>query len=217
MKLLVLFSDTIFEIAYCLSRWSWISKHLFFWYVFWLWVSKFSVSGEHFQQRAVKNEMFVSRRFFWKMTNFEKQFFGFWVWSRKFLTFGIKLLHGFKKWNSSDHRIFRGKECINENLNTWFFPEFERKTAPSSVNFFWRSVKRQSMTAEELLEEKVKNEISFDSLCHKFLAWVSFLLSTCPREPFEEENVSINYFPPTCFRGGNFSDFWGSFFGKAAN
>ena len=112
--------------------------------------------------------------------------------------------------------FFRGKECINENLNTWFFPDFERKTAPSSVNFFWRSVKRQSMTAEELLEEKVKNEINFDNLCHKFLAWVSFLLSTCPRETFEEQNVSINYFSPTFFGEGNFSDFWGSFFGKAA-
>ena len=47
--------------------------------------------------------------------------------------------------------FFPGKECINKNFNSWFFPEFERKTAPISVNFFWRSVKRQSMTAEELL------------------------------------------------------------------
>ena len=45
---------------------------------------------------------------------------------------------------------------------------------------------------------------------------MSFLLSTCPREPFEEQNVSINYFSPTFFGEGNFSDFWGSFFGKAA-
>ena len=112
--------------------------------------------------------------------------------------------------------FFRGKECIKENLNSWFFPEFERKTAPISVNFFWRSVKRQFMTAEELLEEKVKIEISFDNLCHNFLAWVSFLLSTCPGEPFEEEIVSINFFSPTFFRAGNFSDFSGSFFGKAA-
>ena len=112
--------------------------------------------------------------------------------------------------------FFRGKECIKENLNTLFFPEFERKTAPISVNFFWRSVKRQSMTAEELLEEKVKVEINFDSLCHKFLTWVSFLLSTSPGEPFEEEIVSINYFSPTFFRAGIFSEFWGSFFSKAA-
>ena len=112
--------------------------------------------------------------------------------------------------------FFRGKEFINENLNTWSFLETERKTAPISVNFFWRSVKRQSVTAEELLEEKVKIEINFDSLCHKFLAWVSFLLSTFPGEPFEEEIVSINYFSPTFFRAGIFPDFWGSFIGKAA-
>ena len=104
--------------------------------------------------------------------------------------------------------FFRGKECINENLNTWFFPEFERKTAPRSVNFFWQSVKRQSMTAGELSEEKIKIDINFDNLCHKFLTWVSFLLSTCPRELFEEENVSINCFSITFFRAGIFFDFW---------
>ena len=112
--------------------------------------------------------------------------------------------------------FFRGKEFINENLNTWSLPETERKTVPISVNFFWRSVKRQSMTAEEVLEEKVKIELNFDSPCHKFLAWVSFLLSTCPGEHFEEEIVSINYFSPSFFRAGNLSQFWGSFFGKAA-
>ena len=119
-------------------------------------------------------------------------FFCFWVWSRKFLTFVTKLLHGFENWSSTDHRIFSRKKFINGNINTWSFPEIERKTAPISVNFFWRSVKRQSMTAEELLEQKVKIEINFDSLGHKFLAWVSFLLSTCPGEPFEEEIVSMN-------------------------
>ena len=100
--------------------------------------------------------------------------------------------------------FFRGKEFINENLNTWSFLETERQTAPISVNFFWRSVKRQSVTAEELLEEKIKIEINFDSLCHKLLAWVSFLLSTFPGEPFEEAIVSINYFSPTFFEQETF-------------
>ena len=100
--------------------------------------------------------------------------------------------------------FFRGKECIKENLNTWFFPKFKRKTAPISVNFFCRSAKGQSMTAEELLEEKVKVEINFDRLCLKFLTWVSFLHSTSPGEPFEEEIVSINYFSPFFFEQETF-------------
>ena len=111
--------------------------------------------------------------------------------------------------------FFRGKECIKENLNTWFFPKFKRKTAPISVNFFCRSAKGQSMTAEELLEEKVKVEINFDRLCLKFLTWVSFLHSTSPGEPFEEEIVSINYFSPF-FSSRKLFRFLGKFFGKAA-
>ena len=111
--------------------------------------------------------------------------------------------------------FFRGKAFIHENLNTWSFPETVRRTALISMIFFWRSVKRQSMTAEEVLEEKVKIEINFDSLCHKFLAWMFFAFYVS-RGTFEEEIVSINSFSPTFFRAGNFSDFWGSFFGKAA-
>ena len=80
------------------------------------------------------------------------------------------------------------------------------------VNFFWRFLKRQPMTAEELLEEKVKVEINFDSLCHKFLTWVSFLLSTSPGETFEEQIVSINYFSPTFFSSRNLFRLLGKFF-----
>ena len=139
------------------------------------------------------------------MTSFEKLFFfvsefdreNFWLLAWNFymvLKTEVQVTTGF----------FRGKECIKENITTWFFPKFERKTAPISVNFFWRSVKRQSMTAAELLEEKVKVEINFDSLCHKFLTWVSFLLSTSPGEPFEEEIVSINSFLPLFFEQETF-------------
>ena len=155
--------------------------------------------------------------FFEEMTSFEKIFFLFLSLIAKISDFWHETFAWFYKlkfkWTQD---FFRGKECTKENLNTWFFPKLEGKTAPMLVNFFWRFLKRQSMTAEELLEEKVKVEINFDSLCHKFLTWVSFLLSTSPGEPFEEEIVSINYFSPTFFRAGNFSDFWGSFFGKAA-
>ena len=70
----------------------------------------FSISEEHFCERAVKNVIFVSRRLFWRDDKiWELVFFGFWVWSRKFLTFGRKLLHGFKNWSSSDHRVFSRK------------------------------------------------------------------------------------------------------------
>ena len=100
--------------------------------------------------------------------------------------------------------FFPGEECNNENFNSWIFPEFERKTAPISLNFFWPSVRRQSVTAGELLEEKVKIEIKFDRLCLKFLAWVSFMLSTCPGEPFDEEIVSINSFLPLFFEQETF-------------
>ena len=112
----------------------------------------FSISGEHFCERAVKNVIFVSRRLFWRddkiwelvflVSEFDRE--NFWLLAENFCMFlktEVQVTTGF----------FRGKECINENFNTWFFPEFERKTAPISVNFFWRSVKRQSMTAEELL------------------------------------------------------------------
>ena len=172
--------------AFCRDE-SWISKHFF---LIWFWtfsVDFFSVSGEHFCERAFKNVIFVSRRFFWRDDKFwEIVFFvsefdreNFWLLAWNFcmvLKTEVQVTTG----------IFRGKECTKDNLNTWFFPKLERKTAPMSVNCFWRFLKRQSMTAEELLEEKVKVEINFDSLCHKFLTWVSFLLSTSPGEPFEE-------------------------------
>ena len=217
MKLLVLFFDTIFEIASFLPRWKLDQYTLFLICFRTLSVNFFSVSAEHFCERAVKNVIFVSRRFLWRDDKFwEILFFvsefdreNFWPLAWKFcmvLKTEVQVTTGF----------FRGKKFIHENLNTWSFPETERKTALISMIFFWRSVKRQSMTAEEVLEEKVKIEINFDSLCHKFLAWMSFLLSTCPGEHLEEEIVSINYFSPTFFRAGNFSDFWGSFFGKAA-
>ena len=169
-----------------------ISKYLFFRYVFGTCVKFFlfwwAILGEGCQKSNICLQMIFLKR--WQVSR--NSFFLFLSLIAKILTFGIKLCMLLKTEFQVITRFFRGKECINENLNTWFLPEIERKTAPSSLNFFWRSVKRQSMTAEELLEKKVKFETNFDSLCHKFLAWVSFLLSTCPGEPFEEENASIN-------------------------
>ena len=84
----------------------------------------------------------VLRKSFFLFSEFDRE--NFWLLAENFcmvLKIEVQVTTGF----------FRGKECINENFNTWFSPEFERKTAPTSVNFFWRSVKRQSMTAEELL------------------------------------------------------------------
>ena len=155
--------------------------------------------------------------FFEEMTSFEKNFFFVSEIDREsFCLLAWNFCMVLKTEVQVTTGFFRGKVFIHENLNTWSFPETERKTALISMTFLWRSVKRQSLTAEEVLEVKVKIEINFDSLCHKFLAWMSFLLSMCPGELFEEEIVSINYFSPTFFRAGNFSDFWGSFFGKAA-
>ena len=108
--------------------------------------------------------------------------------------------------------FFRGKEFINENLNTWSLPETERKTVPISVNFFWRSVKRQSMTAEEVLEEKVKIELNFDSPCHKFLTWVSFLLSYVSGGTFWGRNCLNKLFFSHFFSGGKLFRILGKFF-----
>ena len=108
--------------------------------------------------------------------------------------------------------FFRGKKFIHENLNTWSFPETERKTALISMIFFWRSVKRQSMTAEEVLEEKVKIEINFDSLCHKFLAWMSFFASYVSRGTFGGRNCLNKLFFSHFFSSRKLFRFLGKFF-----
>ena len=54
------------------------------------------------------------------------------------------------------------------------------------------------------------NEVwdKFWQFWQKFLTWVSIKLSTCPRESFEEENPSTNFYYLTFFRARSFSDFW---------
>ena len=155
---------------------------------------------------------------------FQKSFFKRWLASEKikclqflsliveFSDFWQKKLHGFKNCISRVHKISLRKKCFNKKLNTWFFWTFNGKLFKVPWSFFRPSVKMQSRPPSEILEEYMKFEINFDSLCYKFLAWVSFLFSTCPGEPFEEKIASINYFSPTFFRAGNFSGFLGSFF-----
>ena len=108
-------------------------------------------------------------------------------------------------------RFFWGKNASIKNFYLIVL-DFQRKTFQSSVKFFPASVEMQSRPPADPLEEYKKFEIIFDSLSHKFLAWVSFLLSTCPGEPFEEENASINYFSPTFFSGRRLFRFLGIFF-----
>ena len=54
------------------------------------------------------------------------------------------------------------------------------------------------------------NEVwdNFWQFWHKFVAWVSIMLSTFPQEPFEEENASTNFYSLTFFRARSSSDFW---------
>ena len=94
--------------AFCRDE-SWISKH-FFWYVFGLLVSIFFRFWRAFLWEGFQNCNFCLQKFFLKRWQvLRKIFFCFWDWSRKFLSFGMKLLHGFKNWSSSDHRIFSRK------------------------------------------------------------------------------------------------------------
>ena len=72
--------------------------------------------------------------------------------------------------------FFRGKECINENLNTWFFPRFERKTAQSSVIFFLAICQKAIYDCSGALRGKDKIWEKFSQLWHKFVAWVSILV-----------------------------------------
>ena len=108
-------------------------------------------------------------------------------------------------------RFFWGKNAPIKNFYLIFL-DFQRKTFQSSVKFFPASAKMQSRPPAEPLEENLKFEIIFDSLSHKFLAWVSFLLSTCPGETFEEEMASINFFSPTFFSSRKLFRFLGKFF-----
>ena len=86
------------------------SVNTFFWYISRLWVSKFFPFLASIFVRGLWKMYFLSPEDFCEeMTSFGKWFFPFWVWSRKFLTFGIKLFHGFKNWSSSDRRIFSRK------------------------------------------------------------------------------------------------------------
>ena len=86
------------------------SVNTFFWYISRLWVSNYFPFLASIFVRGLSKMYFLSPEDFCEeMTSFGKWFFPFWVWSRKFLTFGIKLFHGFKNWSSSDHRIFSRK------------------------------------------------------------------------------------------------------------
>ena len=70
MKLLVLFFDTIFEIASFLPRWK-LDQYTLFLICFRTFsVDLFSVFGEHFCERAFKIVIFVSRKFFWRDDKF---------------------------------------------------------------------------------------------------------------------------------------------------
>ena len=108
-------------------------------------------------------------------------------------------------------RFFWGKNASVKNFYLIVL-DFQRKTFQSSVKFFPASAKMQSRPPAEPLEEYMKFEIFFDSLSHKFLAWVSFLLSKCPVETFEEENASINYFSPPFFSSRKLFRVLGKFF-----
>ena len=132
--------------------------------------------------------------FFQEMVNFgEKIFLLVSEFVEGISDFWQKFLHGLKNWISRVHKMFfLRKKCFNKKLNTWFFLTFSGKLFKVPWNLFWRSVKRQSMPPAEPLEEYVKFEINFDSLWHKFLAWVSSLLFTCPGESFEVKNASMN-------------------------
>ena len=134
-----------------------------------------------------------------------------------FSEFWQKKLHGYKNCISRVHKTFLRKKCSNKKLNIWFFWTFNGKLFKVPWSFFRPSVKMQSRPPSGPLEEYMKFEINFDSLWHKFLAWVSFLFSTCPGEPFEKENASINFFSPTFFSSRKLIEIFGVvFFGQAS-
>ena len=119
--------------AFCRDE-SWISKH-FFWYVFGLLVSIFFHFWRAFLWEGFQNCNFCLQKIFLKRWQVLRNiFFCFWVWSRKFLTFGMKLLHGFKNWSSSDHRIFF--EEGNASRKT-LIPDFFRNLSGKLLRCRW--------------------------------------------------------------------------------
>ena len=110
--------------------------------------------------------------------------------------FWQKKSHGFKNCISRVHKIFLRKICFNKNLIPDFFePSAENFSKFREVFSGLLSICNQGLQ-RSFLEEYMKFEINFDSLWHKFLAWVSFLLSTCPGEPLRKKMPQWTNFLP---------------------
>ena len=128
------------------------------------------------------------------------------------MTFGKKNCMVLKTAFRVSTRFFWGKFASIKNLIPDFFePSAENFSKFREVFSGLLSICNQCFQ-RSLLEEYMKFEITFDNLWHKFLAWVSFLLSTCPGEPLRKKMPQKTIFLPLSFRAGNFSDFWGIFF-----
>ena len=126
---------------------------------------------------------------------------------RGILTFGKKICMVLKTAFCVSTRFFWGKNASIKTLITDFL-HLRGKTFQSSAKLFVAFCQNAIIVSSKALGGIDDVWDKFWQFWQKFWAWVTIKLSTCQREPFDEENVSIIFHSLTFFRAGNFSVFW---------
>ena len=208
---MVVFFDKVFKSAIFWPDKNWISKYFLFLCFRTLNVEFFGLWHKNLEDGCQKCNLCLQKSFLKRWYVFEKKKY-FWFRSliEGFSDFWQKKCMVLKTGFHMSTGYFSGKKIFNENLNTWFW-DLERKTFQSFVKFFLafcQNAINDSRGTFGGLDEVFEK---FWHFWQKFLAWVSNLLSTCPRELFEEKNTSTNFYSIGFFRASIFSVFWWSF------